>query len=484
MYAGRIVELARTEDLFAEPRHRYTEALMEALPDRAAGGDERLYTIPGLPPDLTAPVRGCRFAPRCRFATDVCRAENPPLVRAGGCHEHACFHPCSGDADSPLTRPLAATGPLQLDERGWVAPASRPVDDTDALLDVKSVVRTFPVTSGAIRKRKTGQLSAVAGVDLRIERGRSVGLAGESGCGKTTLGRLVVGLEQPTSGEILFNGRRIDRMRHSQARLERRNIQLMFQDAYGSLDPRMRVRSILREPLEIQHVGTSRDRDRRVEELLDAVGLPRRAAERYPHEFSGGQRQRIGLARALALQPGLIVADEPVSALDVSIQAQVLNLMRDLQRERGLTYLFISHDLAVVRYLSEVIAVMYLGKVVEVGPAEQVYASPRHHYTRALLDTIPVADPAVERSKGKLGMPGEVPSALDPPSGCRFRTRCPVAQEVCAQVEPPLVAVAGTDIPEGRSAVPGGTTHLAACHFPLSPGAAAVTQPDPDRRAR
>jgi peptide/nickel transport system ATP-binding protein len=259
---------------------------------------------------------------------------------------------------------------------------------------------------------------------------------------------------------VLFRGRRVDRLRGADRRRERRNVQLMFQDSYASLDPRMRVRAILREPLEIQHVGTSLDRDRRVDELLDAVGLARRSAERYPHEFSGGQRQRIGLARALALQPGLIVADEPVSALDVSVQAQILNLMKDLQQERELSYLFISHDLAVVRYLTDRIAVMYLGKIVETGPSRQVYANPWHPYTKGLVDTIPVADPALEAAKARSGVTGELPSALDPPSGCRFRTRCPRAQDLCARVEPPLAvpAVAGPAV---------ATERLVACHFPL-----------------
>ena len=248
-------------------------------------------------------------------------------------------------------------------------------------------------------------------------------------------------------------------------------MQFMFQDSYASLDPRMRVRAILREPLEIQNVGTARDRDRRVDELLEDVGLPRRAAERYPHEFSGGQRQRIGLARALALQPALIVADEPVSALDVSVQAQVLNLMKQLQRERELTYLFISHDLSVVRYLSDVIAVMYLGKLVEIGPAAEVYAAPQHHYTRGLIDAIPIADPVAERAKAQLGVQGELPSAMDPPSGCRFRTRCPMAQEICARVEPRLRIGGGSaqdDVPAPAGALP----HLVACHFPLAVTAA------------
>jgi peptide/nickel transport system ATP-binding protein len=234
----------------------------------------------------------------------------------------------------------------------------------------------------------------------------------------------------------------------------RKDIQLMFQDSYASLDPRMRVKTILAEPLNVQRVGTRAERRARVEELAAAVGLPKGALERYPHEFSGGQRQRIGFARALALNPKMIVADEPVSALDVSIQSQVLNLMKELQRDLGLTYLFISHDLSVVRYLSDRIGVMYLGKLVEIGPAESVYSTPVHHYTGGLLDAVPVADPNVEQAKEHRGVTGELPSAIDPPSGCRFRTRCPAAQSLCAEQEPPLIPF-------------GPDTHLAACHFPL-----------------
>jgi peptide/nickel transport system ATP-binding protein len=342
-------------------------------------------------------------------------------------------------------------------------------DDGVPLLEIRNLVKDFPVTRGAIVRRKIGAVSAVAGVDIVVPRGQTLGLVGESGCGKTTLGRLVVGLETPTSGEILFRGHRVDVHRGREAREARRNVQLMFQDSYASLDPRMRIRQILREPLEIQHVGVRADRDKRVDELLDAVGLPRSAAERYAHEFSGGQRQRIGLARALALQPGLIVADEPVSALDVSIQAQILNLMKELQRERELTYLFISHDLSVVRYLSDLIAVMYLGKIVEIGPAASVYSTPQHPYSRGLIDTIPVADPVVEKAKAKLGVSGELPSAITPPSGCRFRTRCPIAQDICATVEPPL------QVGGGATAITNGfapADHRVACHFPLAPDSA------------
>ncbi|GAA4370640.1 ABC transporter ATP-binding protein [Paeniglutamicibacter cryotolerans] len=520
MYAGKIAEMADVHTLFLAPKHRYTDALFEALPERAAGTGERLYSIPGLPPDLTEPPPACRFAPRCRFAVDLCRTMVPPVTTfqtAAGPQEYACFVPRTTplavpeqvdlrtvvpelarveaaelEAGTDLSDAVQGTGPdkgqqpaaqgaAEADLGSWVAPRTFIPADGTPLLQIQSVVKDFPVTAGAILRRHVGDVSAVADVTLAIPRGSTLGLVGESGCGKTTLGRLVVGLEEPTDGHILFRGRKISKLRGKEAKEGRRNVQFMFQDSYASLDPRMRVRQILREPLDIQHVGTPSDRNERVDELLAAVGLPARAAERYPHEFSGGQRQRIGLARALALQPGLIVADEPVSALDVSIQAQVLNLMKDLQRDRELTYLFISHDLSVVRYLSDVIAVMYLGRMVEVGPAAEVYSRPQHHYTRGLIDTIPIPDPIVERQKAKLGVRGELPSAINPPSGCRFRTRCPMAQDICARVVPllqpgggsePISAQAvadATDLAAARGTVP----HLTACHFPID-GYAAV----------
>ncbi len=315
-------------------------------------------------------------------------------------------------------------------------------------------MKDYAVTKGAVLQRRVGWLSAVADVNFAIRSGETFGLVGESGCGKSTIGKLVVGLEKPTSGSINFDGKDLAKSNAREYRHERRNIQLMFQDSYASLDPRMRAGTLLREPLVIQRIGTKKEQAEKVGEMLDKVGLPRTAADRYPHEFSGGQRQRLGFARALMLQPELIVADEPVSALDVSIQAQVLNMMKELQRDLGLTYLFISHDLGVVRYLSDKIGVMYLGKLVEVGPAEEVYLRPAHPYTRGLLDSAPVADPEAEKAKVTEGVTGELPSAIHPPSGCRFRTRCPLAQAICAEVEPPMQMFAGQG-------------HMAACHFPL-----------------
>jgi len=447
MYAGKIDEITDTDTLFTRPRHPYTEALFQALPDKAAEAGERLYSIPGLPPDLVNPPTGCRFAARCRYAVDKCRQEEPPLAGEVAGHEFRCFFP---------------VGPTERNEAGRMASYNQSETDAplagpgigDTLLELQHLVKDYPVTKGAVLQRRVGWLSAVADVNFTIRSGETFGLVGESGCGKSTIGKLVVGLEKPTSGSINFDGKDLSKSSHREYRRERRNIQLMFQDSYASLDPRMRAGTLLREPLVIQGIGTKQEQLTRVGEMLDKVGLPRTAADRYPHEFSGGQRQRLGFARALMLNPELIVADEPVSALDVSIQAQVLNMMKELQHDLGLTYLFISHDLGVVRYLSDKIGVMYLGKLVEVGPAEEVYLRPAHPYTRGLLDSAPVADPEAEKAKVSEGVTGELPSAIHPPSGCRFRTRCPLAQAICADVEPPMRRYPG----EG---------HLAACHFPL-----------------
>jgi peptide/nickel transport system ATP-binding protein len=454
MYAGKIVETTGTATLFSNARHPYTEALFHALPDKAAETKERLYSIPGIPPDLTRPPAGCRFAARCRYATDHCREDEPRLAGETPGHQFACFYPV-GEADhggarvtTSFEQPVAAGRPEFSGPTGEV------------LLSVQHLVKTFPVTKGAVLQRRVGWVSAVADVNLAIRTGETFGLVGESGCGKTTIGRLIVGLDLPTSGSINFEGRDLAKSSGRAYRRERQHIQFMFQDSYASLDPRMRAGTILREPLTVQHLGSRSHQQKRVEEMLDHVGLPRSATGRYPHEFSGGQRQRLGFARALMLSPQLIVADEPVSALDVSIQAQILNMMRDLQRELGLTYLFISHDLAVVRYLSSQIGVMYLGKLVEVGPADEVYLTPAHPYTRGLIDSAPEADPAAERAKVKAGITGELPSPIHPPSGCRFRTRCPLAQDICAESEPPLRAFSQAG-------------HLAACHFPLRPAMAA-----------
>ena len=459
MYAGKIAESTTTTRLFANPRHPYTEALFEALPEKAADSSRRLYNIPGMPPDLTAPPAGCRFAARCRYAQEICRAQEPELKGDSWEHVFRCFFPVGKEEREKRLAELAVAEKKAAEAA--VAPERAAANGE--LLKVDHLVKNFAVTAGAVLQRKVGEVSAVADVSFTIVPGQTFGMVGESGCGKTTIGRLIVGLEKATSGSIILDGEDLTKLSNRERRQRSDKVQLMFQDSYASMDPRMRVGPILREPLAIQRRGSRSEQQTKISEILDEVGLPRAAVQRYPHEFSGGQRQRLGLARALILRPQLIVADEPVSALDVSIQAQILNLMKDLQRDHGLTYMFISHDLSVVRYLSNNIGVMYLGKLVEVGPADDVYYRPVHPYTRGLIDTIPNADPVVEKSKVAKGVAGELPSAIDPPSGCRFRTRCPRAQDLCAAEEPPLRLFGGT--------------HFAACHFPL-------TEPAPPAQAQ
>lgn len=328
--------------------------------------------------------------------------------------------------------------------RAWTA--------SDPLVKVEGLRTWFGITSGVLQ-RTTGHVHAVDGVDLEIRKGETLGLVGESGCGKSTLGRTILRLVDPTAGRITFKGEDITHLHGSSLRRLRRDMTMIFQDPYASLDPRQTVGDIVGEPLDIHHLAKGKKRQERIYELLHLVGMNPRFADRYPHEFSGGQRQRIGIARALAVEPTFIVCDEPISALDVSIQAQIINLLEKLQADLDLTYLFIAHDLSVVKHISDRIAVMYLGKIVEMAEANELRRRPRHPYTASLLSAIPIPDPKVERARVRVLLTGDVASPVNPPSGCRFRTRCPRAREHCAEAEPPLEEM--------------GSGHKSACFYPL-----------------
>lgn len=321
----------------------------------------------------------------------------------------------------------------------------------EALLKVRGLKKHFPITSGFILQREVGAIKAVDGLDFDVFKGETLGLVGESGCGKSTTGRTILQLYRPTAGSVIFEDTDLTELKGEAMRKMRRRMQMIFQDPYASLNPRMSVGRIISEPLYVHNVGTPSERVERVQYLMQKVGLNPYFVNRYPHEFSGGQRQRIGIARALALNPSLIVADEPISALDVSIQAQVVNLLQDLQQELGLTYIFIAHDLSMVRHICDRVAVMYLGKIVELAPADELYTNPLHPYTQALLSAVPVPDPLAEKARQRIILKGDVPSPANPPVGCNFNTRCPVATDVCFHEEPELQEVS-----------PG---HFVACHL-------------------
>ncbi|MCP5141614.1 MAG: ABC transporter ATP-binding protein [Chromatiales bacterium] len=428
MYAGQIVERATRERFFERPLHPYSRKLFESLPD-GAHRDAPLAVIRGSVPSLRQEFGGCRFADRCDFVQEDCRAEPVPIARPEPAHGVRCLY----------------WGAAEQAERAGIRREARVVKPSEPLLKVRDLKVHFPIRKGLLQ-RTVGQVRAVDGLDLDLSAGRTVAVVGESGCGKTTAAKAILQLLRPTAGSVEFRGEELTRLSERALRRRRRDFQIIFQDPYSSMNPRMRVGDIVAEGLVVQ--GEKGDTNARVAELLRQVGLPEDAASRYPHEFSGGQRQRVSIARALALKPGLIVCDEPTSALDVSVQAQILNLLRQLQADLNLAYLFITHNIGVVSYLAHDVVVMYLGRVVEQGPVEIVLNAPAHPYTQALLSAVPGIE---DDGREIIRLHGDMPSPSAPPDGCHFHPRCPRAMAVCRQSYPEAKRLA-----DGR---------LVACHL-------------------
>ncbi|MDT8305845.1 MAG: ABC transporter ATP-binding protein, partial [Anaerolineae bacterium] len=433
MYGGRIVEDGRVGDIYARSRHPYTAGLLNSVTrlDRVTAG--QLREIKGSPPDFVAAPVGCAFTPRCPFATEQCATHTPTLVATDVAHLRvACWHWEELAGTGITTGPSAA--PLE-------APSGAPSGSNGAgqngyLVQIEGLKTHFPIRRGMLQ-RQVGAVRAVDGVDLAIRKGETVGLVGESGCGKTTLGRTVLRLYEPTAGSIRFDGQELTALKPDQMRRARRRMQMIFQDPFSSMNPNMRVWQVVGEPLHVHGIGNREEIRARVATLLEQVGLNASHIDRYPHQFSGGQRQRIVIARALALEPDFIICDEPVSSLDVSVQAQIINLLKSLQEQLGLTYLFIAHDLAVVRHISDRVAVMYLGRIAELADKETLYREPLHPYTQALLSAVPIPDPVVEERRQQMVLEGDLPSPSAPPPGCRFQTRCPLAEKGLCDVQEP-----------------------------------------------
>ncbi len=428
MYAGELVEVANREDFFIRPQHPYTQALFAALPDTSRRG-RALMTIPGQVPPLGKMPQGCRFADRCAHVMPQCRATSPEWQSAGETHRYRCFW--HGAAEES-----ASSHPIGMADRGSAGGAFLQVDDLKV---------HFPIRRGFLQ-RVVGHVRAVDGVSLNIPPGRTLALVGESGCGKTSVGKALLQLVPPTAGSVRVGSAELVGMKGRQLRAVRRHIQMIFQDPFASLNPRLRVGEIIAEGMIALGEGEERKgASSAISALLKQVGLPDDAADRYPHEFSGGQRQRIAIARALAVQPELLVCDEPTSALDVSVQAQILNLLKRLQEDLGVAYLFITHNFAVVEYLANDIAVMYLGRIVERGSADEILRGARHPYTQALLSAVPV--PRIE-SQGTTAvrLPGETPSPANPPMGCHFHPRCPKAMPICRERYPQTTTVSATHV--------------------------------------
>jgi peptide/nickel transport system ATP-binding protein len=425
MYAGQLMEINDVKSFFGAPAHPYSRKLFRSVPNADKRG-QGLDVIPGIVPALNQTFVNCRFSDRCEFAFDTCREQLPPW---------------RGRAEAGYRCHLEPGNLGELATAEGLVATDRGPKEQAALLDVRQLKVHFPIHKGVLR-RVVAHVRAVDGVDLAIATGRTLALVGESGCGKTTVGKAILQLLRSTAGSVMFNGVDLNKTRGRELRRLRREFQIVFQDPASSMNPRMLVEDIVAEGMVAQGIGGNRQQRRqRVEELLVQVGMQPTAAERYPHEFSGGQRQRIAIARALALQPQLIVCDEPTSALDVSVQAQVLNLLKALQSDLGLSYLFITHNISVVAYLAHEVAVMYLGRIVEYGHVDRILRAPLHPYTSALLSAVPVADPDFERQVIRLE--GDMPSPVEPPSGCHFHPRCPQAMDRCRAEYPPTVEADG-----------------------------------------
>ncbi len=436
MYAGKLVEYAPVQEIFHHPKHPYTLCLLRSIPRLDGDKHMKLEEIRGRVPALGELPRGCIFHPRCPYTTDICREQEPPSLRIDETHFTMCWR------HEELDRLEAKSSPsIRVSAERTTAAAS--------MLSVKGLKKYFHVKHAGFMGKK-GLVKAVDRVSFDIKEGEVLGLVGESGCGKTTLGMCLLDLVKATQGEIIFQGQDLTKLPEREFIGMRKYIQVIFQDPYGSLNPRMKIGQIVGEPLHVHHLAAdAQERKARVLDILEKVGLDRLHADKYPHELSGGQRQRIAIARALILSPKFIVCDEAVSALDVSIQAQIINLLDDLKDSLNLTYLFISHDLSVVKHISDRIAIMYLGKIVEIADAEPVCASPRHPYTQALISSVPIPDP--ERKPAYVPLQDEIPNPMNVPPGCRFHTRCPYTRQRCYDLEPDLL-----EIEPGRQV---------ACHF-------------------
>jgi peptide/nickel transport system ATP-binding protein len=468
MYAGKAIETAAADTVFYSPKMPYTLGLLGSLPRLNAGPHEPLRPIPGSPPSLVNLPPGCPFAPRCPLVIQRCLDAEPALLSVSPGHQAACHRSReipdervdlyaatwtdTEDEDvKQAALPETGTGPAPAQEQAQDTGATSATANGSVLISVHDLVKHFPIRGGRVIRHQVGEAHAVCGVSFDVAERETLGLVGESGCGKSTTARAVLQLVPATSGSVKYEDTELTSKNRRQLRPFRQHLQVVFQDPFASLDPRMPVGEIVAEPLKVHGRWDRKAGPERVNELFEMVGLNPEHRNRYPHEFSGGQRQRVGIARALALGPRVLVLDEPVSALDVSIQAGVVNLLEELQDRLRLAYLFIAHDLSVVRHISDRVAVMYLGRIVEIGTVDEVYDSPAHPYTQALLSAVPVPDPHVERQRQRILLTGDVPSAVAPPSGCRFRTRCWKAQEICATETPELVER--------------GQGHPVACHF-------------------